>query len=106
MIPAILLFILLQVKAPSLVASNPYRELVEDYDEVVETKSVFKETQHDNDFLLPPAPRLLQEITPVRDNLVGTLDEYPTQWILSHKLYSMGTLSDWGNILRYTSTNK
>merc|ERR1711862_997654 len=51
------------------------------------------------------APRLLEEITISRDNLIETIDNSPEYWILTFKLYPNGKVNDYGSILRYTSTN-
>jgi len=120
MILKLLIFFSLYLDEPVLVQSTPTRKQLQEYRENVEIKSKLKTTQlgdvmnvetksklktmHQSDVLAPP--RLLQDITLTRNNLIDTIpvDDYPEQFVLTFKIYPQGKIDKHGSILRYTST--
>lgn len=120
MILKLLIFFSLYLDEPVLVQSTPTRKQLQEYRENVESKSKLETTQlgdvmnvetksklktmHQSDVLAPP--RLLQDITLTRNNLIDTIpvDDYPEQFVLTFKIYPQGKINKHSSILRYTST--
>ena len=77
---ALLALTVLCANASIALSQNPTKEILRDYEEEkpATIASKLKETQHD---IIAP-PRLLQEMTVTRNNLIDTLAFYPLNWIL------------------------
>ena len=77
---ALLSFMILCTNVHIAVSSNPTKELLRDFDEEKPRTIASELKETENDIIAPP--RLLQEMTLARNNLIDTIADYPTKWIL------------------------